>query len=187
MIRDNALRYGSVSRLLHWGMAALLLWQLMGMMLKQIFGKVPITRFWVGTHTSVGTLLLALIVIRVIWALTQWHDRPPVSPGWAGTFARVGHWALYALMLIVPATAFLRMLGSGKPLRLFGVVMRPVTEATVPWLTIPADILHAILAWSLLVLIAGHIGVALLHRYLWRDQLFTRMAIQTPNLARVDT
>src|SRR5690606_36021549 len=74
--RDSPTRYGAISRLLHWAMAALLGWQFMCMAVKLIVGRAPLTSFLVGTHKSVGILLLTLGLLRVLWALAQRHRRP---------------------------------------------------------------------------------------------------------------
>ena len=58
---DSPLRYGLVSRLLHWSMAALLLWQFASMAVKNIVGRHPLTAFMVGSHKPVGTLLMLLV------------------------------------------------------------------------------------------------------------------------------
>jgi cytochrome b561 len=55
--RDTPERYGLISRLLHWGMAALILWQFLGMAVKITLGRVPLAGFFVGLHAPMGVLL----------------------------------------------------------------------------------------------------------------------------------
>lgn len=172
---DSPDRYGRISRALHWGMAALFAWQFAGMALKLLLGRTPLTAFWVGTHPSVGATLLLLIVLRVGWAVAQRPQRPPYQAGRLGRFARLGHLALYALMLVVPALALLRLFGSDRGARLFGVQLRPAGSAKVDWMMAPANLLHSYLAWLLLALIAGHIAMVCVHRWRWRDDVLGRM------------
>ncbi len=179
-LHDTPLRYGLVTRLLHWGIAALLVWQFGGMVYKEIAGRTPLTKFWVGSHGSVGTLLLVLIVIRVIWALRQRGSRPTYSGGAMGFLAKAGHVGLYTLMLAVPALAVLRMIGGERPIQLFGVPLRGPNPDPVAWMTAPADFLHGNLAWLLLLLVAGHIVMALAHHFVWRDDTLSRMAGRRP-------
>lgn len=169
MTNDDRLGYGTVTRWLHWGIATLLVWQLAGMILKNVLGRTPLMGFWVGSHASVGTLLLVLIVARAIWAYRHRNQRPPYQSGPVGTLARIGHIALYTLMLVVPTLAVLRMIGSNRPIKLFGVELRGPTEAPVEWMTAPANLLHGTLAWLLLALIVGHVAMALVHHFAWRD------------------
>lgn len=174
-MRDDGTRYGLVSRGLHWAMAALFLWQFAGMIVKSLLGKGPLTGFWVGTHASVGVTLLALMLIRVAWALGQRAHRPPYHQGMVGHLAKLGHGALYALMFVVPALALLRMVGSGKPVRLFGLPIREAGGEPVLWMVQPANLLHGYLAWLLLALIVGHIAMVFVHRLAWKDDILPRM------------
>lgn len=175
-MNDTITRYGAVSRLFHWTIAALLVWQFGGMIYKEIAGRTPLTAFWVGSHKSVGTLLLVLIVGRIVWALTQRGSRPPAHAGLLGAAARVGHGALYLLMLVVPSLAFLRMLGGKDAVEIFGVTVRGERADSIPWMTEPASLLHGNLAWVFLALIAGHVAMVVVHRFWLRDDTLARMA-----------
>jgi len=156
-------------------MAMLFLWQFGGMVVKEVVGRSPLTAFWVGSHTSVGMLLLALVLLRAIWGIAQSRTRPSYHPGLIGALARLGHLALYVLMLVVPSLALLRAFGGDKPIMFFGLQLRGPTSAEVEWMTAPANALHGTLAWLLLALVAGHILMALVHRYMWNDDLIGRM------------
>ncbi len=121
MLRDNPRYYGTISRLLHWGMAVLFAWQFAGMALKLILGRVPLMKFWVGTHPSIGMLLLLLIMVRALWAFVEYRNRPSHGQGRLGQMARLGHRGLYALMFIVPSLALLRQFGNGRGVTFFGL------------------------------------------------------------------
>ena len=105
---DTPLRYGLVTRFLHWSIAVLMLWQFAGMTLKLVLGRVPVAAFFVGTHQKVGLILFGLIVLRLIWAGLNRHRRPDHGGGMRGLAARLGHLALYVLMIVVPGVALLR-------------------------------------------------------------------------------
>jgi len=175
MLQDSSQRYGSVSRLLHWAMAALFTWQFLGMVLKNMLGRTPLTGFWVGSHASVGTLLFLLVLIRLVWALGQKAKRPAHGRDLVGRLAAAGHIALYVLMIVVPSLGILRMFGSDKPISLFGVSLRGPGEEVL-WMTEPANLVHSTLAWLLLALIVGHVAMALVHHFAWKDGTLRRMA-----------
>ncbi len=174
--RDTPERYGLVSRLLHWLMAAILLWQFTGMILRLILGRTPLMAFWVGTHQSIGTVLLALILLRLAWAWGNRGRRPAQERNGVGRAARLGHAALYALMAIIPALGLLCAFGNGRGYAFFGHQIVPRTGQRIEWMSAPADLLHGKLAWLLLALILGHVAMALLHHFVWRDGLLLRMA-----------
>lgn len=173
---DTPLRYGLLTRFLHWGMAALFVWQFLGMGVKLTLGRHPLTAFLVGTHKPIGLLLMLLILCRGAWGLSQWRVRPPHPPTVVGRLAGLGHAALYALMLYVPAVALLREYAGGRGFAPWGLPLFPATGEQIPWLMAPANASHGVLAWTLLALVVGHVAMVVLHRVVWRDATLARMA-----------
>lgn len=173
--RDTPARYGLVSRLLHWGMALLFLWQFAGMAVRLTVGRSPVTAFMVGSHVSIGSLLFLLVLARGAWSLLNLRRRPRHAAGLAGQAARLGHLALYGLMLAVPALALLRHYGSGRAFAPFGLPLLPGGRERIDALMAPADLAHGLLAWALLAAVAGHVVMVLVHQRLWRDGTWARM------------
>ena len=122
MNSDTKQRYGTISRWLHWGMGFLIVWQLL-----KIFDRINDGEHWVGEtlvpwHVSIGTLLLLLAVLRIVWAVIKRHERPDVvDPGVAGKLAKAGHGLLYLAMLLLPVTGISILIGGGYGLTAFGV------------------------------------------------------------------
>lgn len=175
-LRDTAAVYGRITRLLHWSIAALVLWQLLGMTLRLIFGRQPLVAFFVGSHQPVGTVLFGLIVLRVGWALANRGNRPAHGTGLLGFGARLGHLALYAVMLAVPFAALLRAWGSDRAFAPFGFEIFPAQVPPVGWAVGIGDALHGELGWVLALLILGHVAMVGLHEGMWRDGTLARMA-----------
>lgn len=173
--KDDGLRYGLVTRALHWAMAGLLAWQFAGMAVKLIVGRAPITAFMVGTHKPIGFILLALLIVRALWGLSNLRNRPPHQHGVWGQAAVAGHLVLYGLMLAAPSLALLRQFGSGKPFDVFGLPVFAGGGPEIEWMTAPANAAHGLLAWVMLAAIAGHIIMVLVHRYVWKDDTARRM------------
>lgn len=173
MINDDATRYGTISRLFHWGMAFLIAWQLL-----RFFDRISEGEHWVGRnlvpwHVSIGSLLLLLVVLRIAWALTQKGRRPVQDPATA-TLVRMGHGLLYAAMVFMPVTGALTIIGKGNGWSPFGVELVAKGEK-IPWMAALGS-LHSPLAWLLLIMIFGHIGVALFHHFVKKDGVLRRMA-----------
>lgn len=173
--QDSEHVYGVISRRLHWAMALLFAWQFLGMLIKLAIGRSPLTAFLVGTHRPVGLLLLVLCLLRIFWALANAKRRPAYAATRGGQLARLGHLTLYALMLLIPSLALLRQFGSGKAFSAFGIQLTQDTGIEIAWMVAPADLLHGLLAWCLLALIAGHVLMVLVHRYRLRDGTLARM------------
>lgn len=172
MKNDTKERYGTVSRIFHWGMAVLISWQLL-----KLFDRINDGEHWVGQtlvpwHLSIGTLLLLLVVLRIIWAAKQRRHRPVQNPATA-MLVKAGHGLLYLGMLLMPITGIMYMVGSGYGLKAFGIQLA-AEGGEVPWM-VSAGSLHSPIAWILLIMIVGHIGIALLHHFVKKDDVMRRM------------
>jgi cytochrome b561 len=172
---DTPQRYGRVSRGFHWLMAALFAWQFAGALLYVGFGDIALTRFVGGSHFTLGFTLFMLVLLRGTWGLANLPRRPS-HRGRLGRAAVAGHGVIYALMIMVPALALLRQYGSGKPFTPYGIPLMPGRDSKIEWMMMPGDLLHHWLAFLLLVILIGHIGMAALHRFIWRDEVLNRMA-----------
>lgn len=165
---DSKERYGSVSKTFHWLMAVLIGWQLLA------FGdRIAEGEHWVGQtlvpwHVSIGTLLLVLIVLRLAWVMTQRHQRPATAK-----LVKAGHGLLFAGMLLMPITGVMVMLGGGHGLTAFGMQLIAEGEE-IAWAASLGS-LHSPLAWALTVLVLGHIGIALFHHFVQREDTLKRM------------
>ena len=171
---DNAQRYGSVTRLLHWVMATLILWQFFCMILKVIFGKQDFLKPFVMSHQPVGFILACLIVLRVLWALANLSNRPDHGQGLVASAARIGHVALYVLMVAVPGLAILRGWGNDRAFMPFGLPINPGRPEKIEW-AVNIGSAHGLLAWLLLLVVLGHIFMVLVHERIWRDGTLSRM------------
>lgn len=172
MTNDSKQRYGSISRIFHWLMAILLAWQLL-----KIFDRIDDGEHWVGEtlvpwHVSIGSVLAVLIILRVLWAIKQWGNRPEQDPATV-VLVRLGHGLLYAGMILMPLTGILTMIGKGYGLAPFGVRLVAKGEE-IPWMA-GLGSLHSPIAWVLLVLILGHICIALYHALIKKDGILQRM------------
>ena len=171
--RDTLTRYGLVSRLLHWSMALLFLIQF-----AKFFDRIDDGEHWLGEligpiHGSVGGLIMLLALVRIGWALSQ-RERPP-QQGPTAVLASIGHKLLYLLMVAMPATGSAYVVGNGYGLKLFGVQLIERSGVETLWLIALGE-WHSPLAWLTLLTVAGHVGAALLHHFVFKDDTLRRMA-----------
>ncbi|MDD0824117.1 cytochrome b [Mannheimia sp. AT1] len=156
MRSDNGQTYGTISRILHWSMALCF-----GFMLYTGLLDEESFRSLLPYHKSVGTILMVLIILRVIWAKINRKNRPQPS----NIFVVLGHSVLYLLMVLVPLTALIRQYGGARgPLEVFGVKVMDDAAQKIEWMTSIGNSLHGTLAWALFVLAAGHIIMAIYHQ-----------------------
>ncbi len=175
---STAKRYDAVAIALHWGMAAAILGLLvMGFVMTEQKPGSPLQFQLYQMHKSFGVLVLVLAVVRLGWRLGH---RPPPLPGhmagWERSAAQAGHAILYALMLALPLVGWVVVSTSpfNIPTLLFGTI-------PLPHLPLPRDIhgaakiAHATGAWIMIATLAGHVGAAIRHHVLLKDDVMRRM------------
>ncbi len=172
-LMDAENRYGTVSRTVHWLMAVLLLALLASDVWVEALEQTLPEASLKGWHQSLGLTVFGLVIFRGLW---RWLNRSRLSPPahWA-TMARLGHLALYALMILMPLSGLATSLGEGDPVTFLGwTVFGGGPE--VAWLEDSGEETHEILANLLWLMIGVHVTAALAHQYLLRDRLMKRMA-----------
>ncbi|MDC7681650.1 YceI family protein [Asticcacaulis sp. BYS171W] len=167
--------YHRASRYLHWAMAALIFYMVfLGWTLEDKDGGL-FSRYQM--HKSVGFLILALTVVRI--GLRLAYKAPPEieGPKWQMAAARLVHIGFYVLMIGLPLTGW-ALVSTAKvpvPTLWFGVV-------PIPHLPLSHDLndvfhnLHGLFAKLIFyVLIPLHVGAAIMHHFIHRDDTVTRM------------
>lgn len=167
MTPDSSRYYGTVSRLLHWLMAVCFVVMLVTAIIWNLTEADWVGSLY-GLHKSFGFILMVLIVVRILWAAANMGKRPPAD----SAAAKLGHLALYALMLFVPLVGMIRQYGSGRgPLKVFGLQVMQGMPEKVEWMANLGNMLHGKMAWLLFVLVAGHIAMVIVHRMQGNDVL----------------
>ncbi len=180
MWRSTLETWGSLSKLLHWGMATLILtlfglgWT--GVLLPTSPIKLEVF-FW---HKSLGVLALGLVLIRIAWRISEPTPRLPPMPKWQRMAARVVEGCLYLLMLAVPLSGWAIQSASNFPFKLFGLFSLPTIIEPGKAAKVLAGQIHLTLFWIFAVLLVLHIGAALRHHFLLRDQVLRRMWPDSP-------
>ncbi|MBM3556088.1 MAG: cytochrome b, partial [Alphaproteobacteria bacterium] len=81
------------------------------------------------------------------------------------------------VMIAVPLTGVGMVWAKGKTIAPFGLFVLHPPFAANRALAKRIEGLHEILAWSLALLVVGHVGVALWHHFVLRDGLLDRMRL----------
>ncbi|KZN57116.1 hypothetical protein N474_08920 [Pseudoalteromonas luteoviolacea CPMOR-2] len=176
MLKNTEKSFGVVTILIHWVMAISIFFMFgLGLYMVELTYYDPWYRGSLDLHKSIGMLLIAFLVIRLIWR--QINVKPNDLPGskLEQTAARIGHFVLYALMLLIMVSGYLISTADGRPIAVFELVNVPA----LPWsFDNQEDIvgeIHFWLAWALMVSVAGHIGAALKHQFINKDGGLVRM------------
>ena len=183
----SASRYSDVAIVLHWAIAILIIGQILGGLYMDSLPNEAAAKFDLfQLHKSFGLSILILTIFRLAWrALNPPPALPAEMPGWQKGVARATHWAFYGFLFATPLAGWIMVSVSplGIDTYLFGIVPVPhlpffsggdaeATENTF-------KLLHRLLAFSMGGLLIVHIGAALKHHFVDRDEVFTSMAPRT--------
>lgn len=176
MLRNTGDSWGAASRLLHWLMAALIACQIALGVMAAAWRVSPTKLELFVWHKSVGALILVLAVLRLAWRLANVTPRlPGRMAAWERAAAQLSHAALYLLMLALPLTGWAVNSAANIPFRIFWLVPLPPILAPDKALADLLASIHRGLALALVVVLVVHVGAALWHHIVRRDNVLIRM------------
>jgi cytochrome b561 len=127
-------------------------------------------------HKNIGVIILLLILARLVYR--AFNPAPPLPasvPTWQARIASVSHWALYAMVLVMAVTGYVRVTTGGFPLEGLDALGFPRFLPRSDEIAETAKAIHATVRIPLTLLIIVHIGAALHHAVVRRDGVFNRM------------
>lgn len=160
-------KYPLSSRILHWLMALLILGMLgIGIYMTDFLPKDSPNHLKIyELHKSFGVMVLILVFIRIFNRLiTKVPPLPETISKIEKILAHLGHFALYALMILIPLSGYLMSNSFGFPVHFFGIEMPFLVEKNFEHGKIFAEA-HEILAYTLIAVIVLHIAAVVKHRY----------------------
>ena len=100
MTPDSSRYYGTVSRLLHWLMAACFVVMLVTAIIWNLTEADWVGSLY-GLHKSFGFILMVLIVVRILWAAANMGKRPPADSA-AAKCNVAGVLSLFCVFFVTP-------------------------------------------------------------------------------------
>ncbi|WEK59183.1 MAG: cytochrome b [Candidatus Brevundimonas phytovorans] len=169
-------RYSTVSLILHWVIALAVVAQILLIMAHDAT-EGALSREFTQTHKAVGVTILVLTLARLGWRLANpLIALPPETPRWERILSRGTQIAFYAVLLIMPLTGWLASSAAGRDISWFGLFQWPLLpigggrEAAGQFMDT-----HEMVAKLLYLLIVLHVGGALKHQFINRDNVLHRM------------
>jgi cytochrome b561 len=172
-------RYGVVGIALHWSMAVLLIaLTALGLYMVALpdvgFDTRKITL--ILYHKEFGMLMLALLVVRLAWRVTQILPRLVAHlPDWQKVIARFVHLCFYALMIALPMTGWLMSSAAGFPVSFLELFTLPDLIGRDDYVFQQLIDIHRWLGYALAALIVVHAAAALRHHFAYHDDTLRRM------------
>jgi cytochrome b561 len=169
--------YRSTARALHWLSAILILaavpagWAMLHAGLAR-----PMQNTLFIFHKNVGVLILLLVLVRIAYRTANPPPPlPPRMPVWQADIAHATHVLIYALLIVMAVSGYVRVVAGGFPLEALDALGAPRLVAKDETVAAVAKALHASARVPLVGLILLHVGAALYHGILRRDGVFSRM------------
>ena len=162
---------------LHWATVLLVLAQLGSGLLYGQVEERPWATYLLGAHQALGMTIWIVTVLRFLWRLTgAWFPPFPASMTLIQrAAARVSEYALYALLLIQPATGLAQTLLRGRPFELFGWSIPAILPEHLGYARLFHGA-HELGARCLIGLVSLHAAAALFHHFVRRDDVLEAMA-----------
>lgn len=193
-LKNTRKNYGTIAKWFHWGVALFFLGAYASVYFRHWFSvdDTPINWTALQLHLSFGVSVGVLVILRIIWRLS--NVQPNEEPGtkMEHLAAHAGHFALYIVLIIMPLTGYL---GASVDTEFFSLFVIPQFESTTLFQSVirdgmgityeefeaPLDFLHKQVfgKWLAWMLVVGHILAALYHHYVKKDR--TLIKITTGN------
>jgi cytochrome b561/polyisoprenoid-binding protein YceI len=181
MYVNTTTSYGLVARFFHWTIAVLVLIDIVlgviGKFTPRSGDTVGFLQLLYSTHKTIGVTVLALAILRVIWAIVQPRPVPLHPERRAETFAaEAAHWILYAAIFVLPLSGWVMHSAEVG----FAPIWWPFGQS-LPFVPKSEALAHtaANVHWAagiiLAATVAAHISGALKHAILDRDNTLARM------------
>jgi cytochrome b561 len=169
-------RYPALTRFLHWIVALMLIATIPIGVLMQTEGLARATQNLLYIlHKNGGVILLVLVLLRILWRVIFPAPPMPASmPGWQVKVARLAHWGLYGLVLVMAISGYVRVAAGGFPIEMLDALGVPKLVPRSEPLAQTAKWVHSTARFALVALILLHVGAALKH-LMQRDGVFGRI------------
>lgn len=127
-------------------------------------------------HKWLGVTIFLLVAVRLAWRAG--HPPPSLSasiPLWQQRAAHALHGLLYLLLLAIPLSGWLMSSAKGFQTVYLGLMPLPDLVGKDKALGELLTEVHETLNFALLALVIAHVGAALKHHYIDRDDILARM------------
>lgn len=169
---SNPIKWSFASRFFHWISAILLLitWTMIF-----LYDNLD-SNLYIGLHKAFGVSLLFWMIARVINRIFTKAPPAVLTPKWQMLLSRLSHFVLYALLIAMPIAGLMMSLYGGRPVDIFGIFQIPVLVTPDRGLARLFNDWHVDIIWPMIIAFTVlHIGAALYHQFVKKDNLIARI------------
>lgn len=168
----NVQKWSASSRVFHWISALLLLvtWILM-----LLYGYDE-NKTFLSLHKAFGMSVLFWMIARVINRMVTKSPPPVPMPKIQVIISQLTHFLLYALLIAMPIAGLLMSVYGGRAVDMFGLFEIPVFVTPSRSSARFYNDIHTDILWPMIIVFTvAHIGGALYHQFIKKDNLIGRM------------
>jgi cytochrome b561 len=174
-LRNDALQYGALAKLLHWLMFALLIGSFaLGFSMVDL-PVSPKRLQWYAYHKWIGITVFLLVIVRLGWRLISPPPPPLPMPHWQRRLVQHVHAGIYLLLFVIPLSGWITSSAYGFKTVYLKLIPLPDLIARNKVLAKQLSQVHELLGFALLTLVALHVLGALKHHLINRDSTLKRM------------
>lgn len=178
-IKNTFERFGVVSKTFHWLVFVLITVQLYLIWMFETLTKTDPTRgTYMFLHKSVGATILLVAILWIIWR--RFNVLPMAMPqphSWQHRLAKFTHISMLIAIVALPISGLFMSMAAGRGLDWFGIF------TIAPFGFIPHSetlagqfkVTHQIIATILIGLVTLHVIGALVHHFIYKDNVLRRM------------
>ena len=169
-------RYGLVAQVLHWGIFAIFIaLYVVGEMMEDA-PKGPQKWALYDLHKSFGISVLFLVFVRIGWTLSNPVPEPAQGmPAYLEKASKITHYALYAIMILMPIGGYIMSVSGGYSVSWFGLFKLPSIMGKNHTLHEITEEGHEIMAGLIIFIVLLHAAAALWHHFYLKDNVLRRM------------
>lgn len=172
--------YSRIARSLHWTTVVLLAVQFpVGLYMVYRGNSLNLwdnlTNALYSSHKLVGVTILLIVLWRLVYRMTRGApaDEPTIEP-WQRVVSHLNHWGLYVLLIAAPLAGYIGI-SLFPALNIFGLFSLPAVTAPDKEAAKSVLDVHRVLVMLLALLVALHVGAALYHYLIRKDNVLGRM------------
>lgn len=181
MLMNTRKTYGIVTKLLHASIGGLIIYLMYLGWTMESMDKSPEKWAMYAEHKSFGMVVLMLaVVFYVVKMCSLPMDNPDDSTPLQLFLAKIVKTGLLITMSLFPLSGYIMSSAGGHPIKVFDTFEVPLLiEKGSVWFGFEvskvAHSLHGILLWTTIGLLVLHVGGALYHHFIYKDDTLKRM------------
>jgi cytochrome b561 len=169
--------YRPFARALHWTTALIVLGMIpAGIVMLQPGLDRPVQNLLFMVHKNMGVVVLLLVLVRLAYRAA--YPPPPLPrsvPDWQRRVSGLTHALLYAVLLVMAVSGYVRVVAGGFPLEWWDALGVPRLVPRSDALAGAAKTVHWAAHYAIIALVILHVGAALYHALIKRDGILGRM------------